>query len=268
MPEFFDTHAHLTFPDFSREIDAVIARATEVGITRIITIGTDLESSKLAVALAEGHEAVYAVVGWHPNDLELAPDDVCPDLRKLCEHEKVVAIGETGIDHYRLPSSCGGSVADDMVWKERQVRIFKQQLELAAQLGLNVVVHQRAALDMTLDLFEPFADRVRGQFHCFVDDPVSMRRIVDMGSLVSFTGILTFKNAQEIRDTLAATPDDKFMLETDSPFLAPVPYRGKRCQPAYVKEIAEAAAKTRGCTLKELSAATCATARGFFRGLS
>jgi TatD DNase family protein len=139
---------------------------------------------------------------------------------------------------------------------------------LAAELGLNVVVHQRAALEATLEIFESFADRVRGQFHCFVDDGDSMRRIVEMGSLVSFTGILTYKNAQGVRDTLAATPADGFMLETDSPFLAPVPYRGKRCQPAYVKEIADAAAQTRGCSLEELSAATCATARGFFRGLS
>ena len=148
------------------------------------------------------------------------------------------------------------------------MRIFKQQLELSAELGLNVVIHQRAALDTTLEIFEPFADRVRGQFHCFVDDVDGMRRIVEMGSLVSFTGILTFKNAQEVRDALAATPADRFMLETDSPFLAPVPYRGKRCQPAYVKEIADAAAQTRGCSLEELSAATCATARGFFNGLS
>jgi len=268
MLGFFDTHAHLTFPDFSEEMDEVIGRAAVAGITRIITIGTDLESSKRAVALAEKYDTVYAVVGWHPNDLESAPDDVCPDLRNLCEHEKVVAIGEAGIDHYRLPSSRGGSESDDTAWKERQVRIFRQQLELAAELDLNVVIHQRAALEATLEIFEPFADRVRGQFHCFVDDLDSMRHIVEMGSLVSFTGILTFKNAQEVRDTLAATPADGFMLETDSPFLAPVPYRGKRCQPAYVKEIADAAAQTRGCSLEELSAATCATARGFFRGLS
>ena len=268
MFEFFDTHAHLTFPDFSKEIDEIISHAAVAGITRIITIGTDLESSKCAVALAERYESIYAVVGWHPNDLGPAPDDVCPDLRNLCGHKKVVAIGEAGIDHYRLPSSRGGSESDDSVWKERQVRIFKQQLELAAELGLNVVVHQRAALGATLEIFEPFADRVRGQFHCFVDEIDGMRRIVEMGSLVSFTGILTFKNAQVVRNTLAATPTDRFMLETDSPFLAPVPYRGKRCQPAYLKEIADAAAQTRGCSLEELSAATCATALSFFRGLS
>jgi TatD DNase family protein len=268
MTEFFDTHAHLTFPDFAGEMDALIERAAVAGITRIISIGTDLESSRRAVSLAEEHEGVYAVVGWHPNDLEPAPDDVRPELRELCRHEKVVAIGEAGTDHFRLPSSRGGSESEDVAWKERQVRIFKQQLELAAELGLNVVIHTRASLAPTLEIFEPYAERVRGQFHCFVDDVASMRRIVALGSLVSFTGILTFKNAGDVRETLAATPADRFLLETDSPFLSPVPFRGKRCEPAYVKEIAMVAAETRGCSLEELSAATCATARGFFRGLN
>ena len=111
---------------------------------------------------------------------------------------------------------------------------------------------------------QPFAGRVRGQFHCFADDAVAMRRVLAMGSVVSFTGILTFKNGQNIRDALAATPLGQFMLETDCPFLAPLPYRGKRCEPAYVKEISETAAQVKGCTLDELSAATCATAREFF----
>ncbi len=115
---------------------------------------------------------------------------------------------------------------------------------------------------------QPFADRVRGVFHCFANDAAAMRRIVALGSLVSFTGILTFKNGQNIRDTLAATPLDQFMLETDCPFLAPMPYRGKRCEPAYVKEISEVAAQVKGCALEELSAATCATAAKFFGKLS
>ena len=264
MPEFFDTHAHLTFPDFSREIGDVIARAAEVGITRIITIGTDLESSKLAVALADKYEAIYAVVGWHPNHLELVPGDVCPDLRNLCEHEKVVAIGEAGIDHYRLPSSRGGTEVDDEAWKNRQMHIFKQQLGLAAELGLNVVIHQRAALEATLEIFQEYADRVRGQFHCFVDDPAGMQRVVDMGSIVSFTGIVTFKNAHEVRETVAATPLDKLMVETDSPFLSPMPYRGKRCEPAYTRYTAKKVAEVKGVSLAELSGATCTTAHGFF----
>ena len=267
MPEFFDTHAHLTFPDFEKQIETVIVRATEAGITRIISIGTDLESSRRAVELAANHEAVYAVVGWHPNDLDGSPEDVRPGLRELASQPKVVAIGETGIDHYRLPSSRGGSEEEDEIWKDRQIRAFKQQLELAADLGLNAVIHTRASLEPTLEIFEPYADRVRGQFHCFVDGSEQMERIVALGSLVSFTGILTFKNATEVRETLAATPMDAFMLETDSPFLAPVPWRGKRCQPAYVKEIAEQAATVKKCSMEALSESTCQTARSFFRGL-
>ncbi len=219
------------------------------------------------MALADKYEAIYAVVGWHPNHLELVPGDVCPDLRNLCEHEKVVAIGEAGIDHYRLPSSRGGTEADDAAWKKRQVHIFKQQLELAAELGLNVVIHQRAALESTLEIFQEYADRVRGQFHCFVDDPAGMQRVVDMGSIVSFTGIVTFKNAQEVRKTVAATPVDKLLVETDSPYLAPVPFRAKRCEPAYTRHIAEKVAVVKGVSLAELSAATCATAHEFFAKL-
>ncbi len=268
METIYDTHAHLTFPDFVKDIPGLLERAAAAGITRIITIGTDLESSQRAVALAEAHAAVYAVVGWHPNDLAPAPDDVRPDLRELCKHPKVVAIGETGIDHFRLPSSNGGTEAEDATWKERQIKIFRQQLELTAELELNAVIHQRAALEPTLEIFEEYSDRVRGQFHCFVDDAAGMRRVIGLGSLVSFTGIVTFKNAQEIRDTVAATPLDKLMVETDSPFLAPMPFRGKRCEPAYTRFTAETVAEVKKISLAELSAATCATAHEFFPKLN
>ena len=135
---------------------------------------------------------------------------------------------------------------------------------MAVDLGLNVIVHQRAAYATALEVFQPFAVRVRGVFHCFVGTMAEVRELAALGSLVSFTGILTFKNAQTIRDTLGATPPGAFMLETDCPYLAPVPYRGKRCEPAYVKELAAAVAQVQGCTLEELSAATCQTAREFF----
>jgi TatD DNase family protein len=154
-----------------------------------------------------------------------------------------------------------------LIWKDRQVTIFRQQLELAAELKLNVVIHQRAALEPTLEIFEEYADRVRGQFHCFVDDAASMQRIIDLGSLVSFTGIVTFKNAQEVRDTVEATPLDKLMVETDSPFLAPMPFRGKRCEPAYTRHTAERVAEVKGVSMAELSEATCATAHAFFQKL-
>jgi TatD DNase family protein len=140
-------------------------------------------------------------------------------------------------------------------------------LEVAAELGLNCVIHQRESFEDTLALIEPFASKVSGVFHCFSNDAEAMRRVLALGCLVSFTGILTFKNGANIRETMAATPLDRFMLETDSPFLAPVPYRGKRCEPAYVREISQVAAQAKQCSLEELSAATCATAKQFFRKL-
>ncbi|PCH53709.1 MAG: DNAase [Verrucomicrobiales bacterium] len=267
MPEFYDTHAHLDFPDFREEVDEVVQRAADAGISRIVTIGTELESSRRAIDLAKRFDGVFAAVGWHPNDCFSAPDDVRGELEGLTKAPKVVAIGEIGIDHYRLPSTRGGSAADDEAFKARQVSLFQQQLEVAAKLGLNVVVHQRAAFEARVEVFEPFADRVRGVFHCFVNDPAAARRVIDLGSLVSFTGVCTFKNAVEVRESLASVPLDKLMLETDAPFLAPVPYRGKRCEPAYVREISQVAAETRGIGLEELAEATGATARDFFKGL-
>jgi len=172
-----------------------------------------------------------------------------------------VAIGETGLDYYRLP----GTLDEDARIKAKQAALFAQQLEVAAELGLNCVVHERASFEDVLAQFTPHASRVRAVFHCFGGDPAAMRRVLALGSLVSFTGIVTFKNAATVRETLAAAPDGSFMFETDSPFLAPVPFRGKRCEPARVREIAEFAAQVRGGTLAELSSATCATARGFFR---
>lgn len=263
MATFYDTHAHLDYPEFTGDFPQILERAQAAGITRIIAVGTELESSQRCIALAEQHPQVFAVVGWHPNHATEAPSDFRPTLRKLAKHPKVVALGETGIDYYRLPEDAAAAERS----RQRQAALFTQHLEVAAETGLNCVIHQRAAFEETFEMLRPFADRVRGVFHCFADDADRMRRVVKLGSLVSFTGILTFKNGQNIRDALAATPLDKFMLETDCPYLAPMPYRGKRCEPAYVKEIAEVAARVKGISLDELSAATCATAREFFKRL-
>ena len=268
MAEFYDTHAHLDYPDFTDELPQLVERAAAAGITRLVSIGTDLASSAKAVAVAEWFPGVFAVVGWHPNDAVRAPKDFRAELRELAKHPKVVALGETGLDYFRLPSASGGSAADDAHVKARQAEVFQQQLEVAAETGLNCVIHTRGeCFEETLAMLAPFADRVRGVFHCFVGTPEQLRRVLALNSLVSFTGIATFKSAQAVRDTLAATPLGSFMLETDAPFLAPVPYRGKRCEPAYVKEIAAAVALVKGCSLAELSAATGATAREFFQKL-
>lgn len=264
---FYDTHAHLDYPEFADELSDLIGRARDAGITRMISVGTNFESSRRAIALADRFEEIYAVAGWHPCEAMDAPDDLRPELRELASHPKVVALGETGLDYYRLPSAQSGDPADDERYKAKQARVFAQQLEVAAELGLNCVIHQRSSLEDTITQLEPFADRVRGVFHCFAEDVSTRKRIHELGSMVSFTGILTFKNGQNIRDTLAATPLGEFMLETDSPYLAPIPYRGKRNEPAYVREIAAVAAEVKGCSLEELSKTTCEAARGFFKGL-
>ncbi|MBI3849026.1 MAG: TatD family hydrolase [Verrucomicrobia bacterium] len=265
MATFYDTHAHLDYPDFAADLPQVIERARAAGITKIISIGTDLESSARAIKLSEQYAGVFAAVGWHPGNAAEAPEDLRPALRELARHPKVVAIGETGLDYHHLPSEkpeC--TAADDERYKQKQAAIFHQQLEVAADFGLNCVIHQRDCLEETLAQLQPFADRVRGVFHCFVDNPEAMQRIIPMRSLVSFTGIVTFKNAQSVRDTVVAMPLDQLMLETDCPYLAPVPHRGKRCEPAYVKDIAATMAQVKGCSLDELSATTCATAETFF----
>jgi len=269
MPALYDTHAHLDNPAFAADLPQIIARADAVGVSRIITVATDLESSRRAIQIATQFPNVFAAVGWHPSDAAQAPDDIRPALRGLTGHPKVVAVGETGLDYHRLPSQKPEfSPADDERYRAKQINLFRQHLEVAAEAGLNCVIHQRDSLEDTLATFQPFAKRVRGVFHCFANDATALRRIVALDSLVSYTGILTFKNGQNIRDALTATPPNGFMLETDCPFLAPMPYRGKRCEPAYVRETAVVAAQVRGCPLEALSADTCATAREFFRHLS
>ena len=268
MAAFFDTHAHLDYPEYAKDFPEVIARAQAAGILKMISIGTSLESSARAVQLAEKFPAIYAAVGWHPSEALEAPDDLRPTLRELAKHPKVVAIGETGLDYYRLPSAQNGTAEDDATYKKRQAEIFHQQLEVAAELGLNAIIHQRASFDDTLAQLRPFAGKVRGVFHCFGESVERLKSILKIGSLVSYTGIVTFKNGQNIRDAVAATPLDKLMLETDCPYLAPVPNRGRRCEPAFVKEISETVAQVKRCSLDELSAATCRTALDFFPKLA
>ncbi len=266
MPPFYDTHAHLDDPTFAHDIAQVVERALAAGISTIISVGTDLDSSRRAVALADRFDPVFAVVGWHPSHAHEAPDDLRPALRGLAQHPKVVALGETGLDYHWLPSRMNKDLtpADDTRHQAQQARLFQQHLEVALETGLNVVIHQREAFDDALRQLEPFSEKLHAVFHCFGEPVDRLRQVLDLGFLVSFTGVVTFKNAQAVRDTLAAVPTGRFMLETDSPYLAPMPHRGKRCEPAYVKEISELAAQVRGCVLAELSRDTCATAGAFF----
>ncbi|HEY5742695.1 MAG TPA: TatD family hydrolase [Terrimicrobiaceae bacterium] len=277
-----DTHAHLDYPDFAGDLDEVIQQATEAGVTRIITIGTGLESSRRAVGLAEKYPNVYAVVGVHPTNVHDEIEDFLPSLRNLAEHPKVAAIGETGLDYHHLPSgelesspAIAALQADvsqdaeaailDGAYKSAQVEAFRAQLDLAIALELNVVIHQRDAWDDTLEILKAYTGRVRGVFHCFGNRPDQATEVIAQGHLVSFTGIVTFKNAKLVRETAVTVPENSFMVETDCPYLAPVPYRGKRCEPAHTRLVAEQIARDRGVSLEDLAHLTTKTAEGFFR---
>ncbi len=262
--ELYDTHSHLDYPEFQHDIDDVIRRAVESGVTRIISVGTDLDSSKRAIALSERFENVYAAIGWHPSFAERAPEDISDELLKLSAHPKVVAIGETGLDFYRLPSKDNPALSlQDEVIKEKQHRLFIQQLNVAEKSGLNVIIHQRESFAEVVSVLSKYRG-IRAVFHCFTGTSDELVQILKNGWLVSFTGIVTFKNAGELRLVVSKTPVDKMMLETDCPFLAPVPYRGKRCEPAFVRFTAETIAKIKNCSIEEVFTATSAAANNFF----
>lgn len=281
-----ETHAHLDYPDFSADFAEVLRRADEAGVTRIITIGTSIESSRRAIELAETHENIFAVIGVHPTTAKDSDEDVMTPLRELARSPRVVAIGETGLDYHRLPSAEAAKEKSvqvfaqtlqgeteqeleanvrDGAYKARQASLFEQQLELAAELGLNVVIHQRDAWADTLELLRPYGGKLRGVFHCFGGSFEQAEEVLGMGHLVSFTGIVTFKNGTAVRDVAAQLPFGSFMVETDCPYLAPVPHRGQRAEPAHTRLVAETIATARGVTLDDVARATTATAESFFR---
>src|SRR6266478_8002696 len=281
-----ETHAHLDYPDFANDFDDVLHRATEAGVTRIITIGTSVESSRRAVDLAEKYPNVFAVIGVHPTYAAEADEDVITPLRELAKSPRVVALGETGLDYHHLPSveaakekkvqvfarALQGETEEEIeasiqdgAYKSRQASLFQQQLDLATELGFNVVIHQRDAWDDTLEIMAPYSGRLHGVFHCFGGTFEQANEVLGLGHLVSFTGIVTFKNGAAVRDVAAQIPLWKFMVETDCPYLAPVPFRGKRCEPAHTRIVAETIAAARGIPLNELAEATTETAEKFFR---
>jgi TatD DNase family protein len=277
-----DTHAHLDYPDFANDLEGVISRAQEAGVARILSVGTGIESSHRAVALAERFPNVFAVVGVHPTNVQDEPGDFVPALRELAQHPKVAAIGETGLDYYRLPSEqLPGSPAMaalqaetpedaraaviDGAYKAAQADAFRAQLDLAVELGHNVVIHERSAWDDTLAILQPYTGKLRAVFHCFGNLPERALELAAMGHLVSFTGIITFKNAPLVREAAQKVAADGYMVETDCPYLAPVPHRGKRCEPAHTRLVAEKIAELRGVSLAEVADATTRTAENFFR---
>lgn len=265
-----DSHAHLISAHFDGEEQDLLARARHAGVSRVITIGTDLETSRKGLEFARSNASVCATAGIHPTHVtEVLEEDWCAKLRELASDPACAAIGETGLDFYH-PAPEGWSWED---YVARQELFFAAQLELAASLGKNIVVHQRdrsgdACWQRILQMVRPWNGKLRAVFHCWLHPWESAREMVEQGHLISFTGIATYRNAPVVAACATEAPSGSFMLETDSPYLAPVPHRGKRNEPAFLRDTAEWIAVRCGVTLEQLAMETNAVAEGFFAGLS
>jgi TatD DNase family protein len=271
-----DSHAHLDFPQFDGDREAVIARAREVGLVAIVNAGTNLACSRASVALAEQHDFIYATVGVHPHDAKSITPAMLDKLRTLARHPKVVAIGEIGLDYYR-----------DLSPRPVQRRAFADQLALAAELELPVVIHSRDAHDDVLDMLRDWAHsppsappahggdvptrqsragqggRI-GVLHSYAAGPGRLDEVLEMGFYIGISGPVTFKKAERLREVAAKVPPDRLLIETDCPYLTPEPYRGKRNQPAYVRYVAQTIARVRGVTHRKIALATTDNARRLF----
>ncbi|MCS7208108.1 MAG: TatD family hydrolase [Fimbriimonadales bacterium] len=222
-----DTHCHLNHPDLYADWQAVWFRAQQAGVQRLILIGYDLPSSQRALELTAHADAFYAAVGIHPHDAAHCDADALQTLRAFARHPRVVAIGEIGLDFYR-----------DLAPREAQYRAFHAQLQLAAELGLPVVIHCRDAYDELLAVLSEYP-AVRGVLHCFSGTAVHAQRGLELGYYLGIGGVVTFKSAEPLRAIVRTTPRDRLLLETDAPYLAPHPYRGKRNEPAYLSLVAQ-----------------------------
>ena len=246
-----DSHAHLDFPQFNQDRDAVIARAQDAGLVGILNVGTDLSSSRAAVALAEQHEFIHAAVGVHPHSAKTVTSDVLDELRKLAGHPKVVAIGEIGLDYYR-----------DLAPRPTQHRAFADQLALAAELGLPVVVHSREAHGDVLARLRDYEGT--GVLHSYSGGPRLLAEVLALGFVIGISGPITFKTADSLRAVAASVPAGRLLVETDCPYLTPEPHRGRRNEPAYVRYVAAAVARAREEAAETVAGAATDNARRVF----
>ncbi len=253
LAQIIDTHAHLQLNHFDADRDEVIQRAHAAGVAAILCISTDVPSSRAAIALAEQHAQVYAAVGIHPNDCGATSEEDFKQITELAQHPKVVAIGEIGMDDY---------------WKTvplpKQAEVFVRQLELAAQLNKPVIIHNREAGAAIMDTLRGHdVTKLTGVFHCFSEDWNYAELVLNLGCHVSFTGNLTYKKSV-LPEVAKQIPLERIMLETDSPYMTPVPHRGKRNEPAYVMHIAEKLAEIKGLSLAEICHRTTQNAVALF----
>jgi len=247
-----DTHCHLDFPAFDPDRDQVIRRALEAGINYFINIGATLESSAASCTLAKTYPEVYASVGVHPHDADSFDSQAEIVLKELAKKNKVVAIGETGLDYYRNLSG-----------QDNQKQAFTKQIKLAKELNLPLVIHSRQAEIEAMQILKTFMP-VRAVIHCFSGDENFLKECLDCGFYISYTCNITYKKAQNLRDMLKLTPLDRLMLETDAPYLSPEGFRGKRNEPLQVKLLADQASRIKGVSFGELADRTTQNAKSFF----
>jgi TatD DNase family protein len=252
-----DSHAHIQGKEYAGEVEAVIERARTAGVEKIIVVGGagDMSSNTEAVALAARFENVYATVGMHPHDAKDVSAEDLAKLRELIVHSKVVAVGETGLDYYYSHSP-----------HDVQRRVFTQFIYIARETRLPIVVHEReAAVESAELLRREGAGELRGVIHCFTGDYNAARAYLDLGFYLSFTGIITFKNAEPLREVVRRVPLERMLVETDSPYLTPVPHRGKRNEPAYVRWVAEMIARIKAICLEEVAETTTGNTAALFK---
>ncbi len=251
-----DTHAHLSFPQFQTDLPDVLMRAQQAGVTKIVAVGTHLLSSRASIALSEQKGHVWASAGFHPAESQQVDDASLKDLAGLLLHAKVVAVGETGLDFFRDYAPCGV-----------QENAFRAHIRLAKEVGLPLIIHSRAAEDRVIEVLkEEKASEVGGVLHCFGGDADQAKQAVDLNFHIGFGGIVTYKNSGALPVVLSV-PADRLLLETDCPFLSPVPKRGKRNEPAYVRYVAEFLSKAHGLDFDMLCRQTTDNAMALF-GLS
>jgi len=249
---YFDTHAHYCDKRFDEDRDKLLESLPEAGVSLVLNSGSSLRSSKFSLELADKYSFIYASVGVHPHDSKSMTDETVTELERLLTHPKAAAVGEIGLDYHY-----------DFSPRDVQKTRFREQLELARRLDKPVIIHEREALQDTLNMVREFKD-LTGVFHCFSGSWETAKIILDMGWYLSFTGVITFKNARRALEVLEKMPADKIMLETDCPYLAPDPYRGRRNSSLYLPYIAEKVAEVRGMNVDDVAALTTENGKQFF----
>lgn len=249
-----DSHAHLDADDFKDDVAAVIARATEVGVENIVTVGCTVASSHVSWKMTATHPSLFCTAGIHPHEADKFDDTTWHELEMLWRKPRVVGVGETGLDYYYNFSA-----------RDRQQMLFRRQLEAAGEVALPIVIHVRDAFDDAFRLIEDVTLPSGGILHCFTGGPSECERALALGLHISLSGIATFPKATQIHAAIPLIPLDKILIETDAPYLAPIPHRGKRNEPAYLRHTAERVATLRGVSLDELCRVTYKNTRTLFR---